>query len=155
MLLDRWLARFQTRASQLSAMLSDFIPEALALGAAFAVNPNMAVLLAGLMTLQNLPEGFNAYREMASSRKDAGWDLIGGFALMALLGPASGLAGYYWLSDFPEIVSIIMLFAAGGILYLVIGDIAPQAKLERHWAPPLGAVAGFLLGVIGHMMISG
>jgi len=27
--------------------------------------------------------------------------------------------------------------------------------LERHRAPPLGAVAGFLLGVIGHMMIGG
>ena len=48
MLLDRWLAGFQTHASQLSAMLSDFIPEALALGAAFAFNPNTAVLLAGL-----------------------------------------------------------------------------------------------------------
>ena len=46
MLLDRWLARFQTRASQLAAMLSDFIPEALALGAAFAFNPSTAVLLA-------------------------------------------------------------------------------------------------------------
>jgi hypothetical protein len=39
--------------------------------------------------------------------------------------------------------------------YLVIGDIAPQAKLERHRAPPLGAVAGLLLGVIGHMMVGG
>jgi ZIP family zinc transporter len=155
MLLDRWLAGFQTHASQLSAMLSDFIPEALALGAAFAFNPNTAVLLAGLMTLQNLPEGFNAYREMTSNRNDAGWDLIGGFALMALLGPASGFAGYYWLSDFPKTVSMIMLFASGGILYLVIGDIAPQAKLERHWVPPLGAVAGFLLGLIGHIIISG
>ena len=107
------------------------------------------------MTLQTLPEGFNAYREMTSSRNDAGWHLIGGFALMALLGPASGFAGYYWLSDFPKTVSMIMLFASGGILYLVIGDIAPQAKLERHWVPPLGAVAGFLLGLIGHIIISG
>lgn len=40
---------------------------------------------------------------------------------------------------------------AGGILYLVFQDIAPQARLEKHWAPSLGAVAGFLLGVLGHM----
>ena len=47
-----------------------------------------------------------------------------------------------------------MLFAAGGILYVVFQDIAPQAKLERHWSPPLGAVAGFLLGLIGQLLVS-
>ena len=86
-------------------------------------------------------------------RTDGGGKVIAAFAAMALLGPICGLSGYFWLSDFPRVVSGIMLFAAGGILYLVLQDIAPQAKLEKHWAPSLGAVAGFLLGLIGHMMI--
>jgi len=47
-----------------------------------------------------------------------------------------------------------MLFAAGGILYSVFQDIAPQAKLDRHWLPALGAIAGFMLGLAGHMIIS-
>jgi ZIP family zinc transporter len=42
-----------------------------------------------------------------------------------------------------------MTFAGGGILYLVFQDIAPQAKLQRHWIPALGAVIGFLFGVMG------
>jgi ZIP family zinc transporter len=46
----------------------------------------------------------------------------------------------------------IMVFCAGGILYLIFQDIAPQAKLKKRWAPALGAIAGFLLGVIGHMI---
>jgi len=46
-----------------------------------------------------------------------------------------------------------MLFCAGGILYLTFQDIAPQAKLERAWAPPLGAVVGFLIGLTGYMLI--
>ena len=153
MFLDRMLARSATPASQLVAMVSDFIPEALALGAAFALNPNTAVLLTILMMLQNAPEGFNAYRELMEKRTDGGGKVIAAFAAMALLGPICGLSGYFWLSDFPRVVSGIMLFAAGGILYLVLQDIAPQAKLEKHWAPSLGAVAGFLLGLIGHMMI--
>ena len=74
--------------------------------------------------------------------------IVSAFALMALLGPVSGLAGYFVLSEYPKIVSAIMLFAAGGILYPIFQDIAPQAKLQRHWAPALGAVAGFLLGVL-------
>jgi ZIP family zinc transporter len=79
--------------------------------------------------------------------------VIGAFTLMALLGPIAGLSGYFVLSGYPQIVSGIMLFAAGGILYIVFQDIAPQSKLEKHWAPPLGAVAGFLLGVLGKVEV--
>ena len=69
--------------------------------------------------------------------------------MMTLLGPIAGLSGYYFLSGYPQVVSGIMLFSAGGILYIIFQDIAPQCRLDKHWAPPLGAVAGFLLGVLG------
>jgi ZIP family zinc transporter len=149
MLLDVSLSAMKTRASQLSAMLADFIPEALALGATLASGSRSGYLLAILIALQNVPEGFNAYREMMKNRAFKGRTIIIAFSLMALLGPIAGCAGYGWLSSMPELVSGIMLFAAGGILYLVFQDIAPQAKLEKHWVPPLGAVSGFMLGLIG------
>ena len=44
--------------------------------------------------------------------------------------------------------------AAGVIVYLIFQDIAPQAKLRNRWAPPLGAVLGFALGLAGHLLIS-
>ncbi|MCA8996096.1 MAG: divalent cation transporter [Planctomycetaceae bacterium] len=150
--LDLYLAKSQTSASQLAAMLADFLPEALALGASFALGNPTGLLLALLIALQNLPEGFNAYRELRESTKLSPFQLIGAFSLMALLGPVAGLIGYFVLASFPATVSAIMLFAAGGILYLVFQDIAPQSRLERHWTPPLGAVAGFLLGVIGEKL---
>lgn len=155
MALDRWLAKSETAASNLAAMLSDFVPEAIALGAAFAVGRSTGFLLALLMALQNLPEGFNAYREMHASSDTPGKRLIAGFAAAALLGPLAGLAGYVWLGDAPEVVGGIMLFAAGGILYAVVEDIAPQAHIDLRWAPPLGAVAGFMLGMIGESFIHG
>ncbi|MDA3821663.1 MAG: hypothetical protein PF450_03480, partial [Bacteroidales bacterium] len=65
----------------------------------------------------------------------------------------AGFSGYFVLSGYPQIVSGIMLFAAGGILYIIFQDIAPQTKLKKHWAPPLGAVAGFLLGVLGKVAV--
>lgn len=153
--LDRTLAAWNTSASQLVAMLADFIPEALALGAAYASGRPTGLLLAILITLQNLPEGFNAYREMVAGGKIRGRSVILALLLLAPLGPASGLAGYLWLADFPEAMSAIMLFAAGGILYLTFQDIAPQAKLRHAYAPPIGAVAGFALGLAGHMLIAG
>ncbi|WP_136247089.1 ZIP family metal transporter [Halomonas borealis] len=151
--IDIALNRSGASASQLVAMLSDFVPEALALGAAFAYGGGSGVLLALLMTLQNLPEGFNAYRELRESTHYSARRLLTMFFAMAWLGPLAGLGGLWWLSDYPAAVAAIMLFAAGGILYSVFQDLAPQARLERHWGPPLGAVLGFALGIAGHMLI--
>lgn len=153
MALDWFLDYFNSPASQLAAMLSDFIPEALALGAAFAGGGTAGLLLAGLIALQNLPEGFNAFREMNEAKAFKPTVIILAFLAMTFLGPIAGLAGYFWLSAYPTAVGAIMTFAAGGILYLTFQDIAPQAKLDKHWGPPLGAVAGFLLGLIGQLLI--
>lgn len=153
MVLDIRLAANKTPFSQLTAMLSDFVPEALALGATFTVSAEAGLLLAGIIALQNLPEGFNAFREITASTGFSRRQIVGAFTLMAGLGPIAGVTGYFVLSGYPQIVSGIMLFAAGGILYIVFEDIAPQSRLKNHWAPPLGAVAGFLLGVLGHMAV--
>ncbi|PAV27137.1 divalent cation transporter [Tamilnaduibacter salinus] len=164
-MLDAVLSRLKGSVSQLVAMLADFIPEALALGALFAANGNGAYVLALLIGLQNLPEGFNAFRELTASDEPArehrgrtaqdmaDRPVLLWFLLLVPLGPLAGLAGHFWLVDQAATLGFIMMFASGGILYLVFQDIAPQARLERHWAPSLGAVAGFLLGVLGHLAV--
>ncbi len=152
---DIVLDRIKSPSGQLVAMLSDFVPEALALGAAFCSESSGAPLLAGLIALQNLPEGFNAFRELNAASPMSPKLILGAFTTMAFLGPVAGLTGYLFLSAYPAVVAGIMLFAAGGILYLVFQDIAPQAKLDCHWAPPLGAVLGFLLGLVGQLLVGG
>ena len=149
MALDRSQAKRPT--PQFSAMAADFVPESLALGGMFAANAEGALLLALLIGLQNLPEGFNAWRELATgqfSRSRA----LGLMLMVALLGPVCGAVGWFWLADHDAVLGSIMLFASGGILYLTFQDIAPQARLERHWAPPLGAVLGFALALVGEML---
>ena len=152
MALDIYLKKIDTPASQLAAMLSDFIPESIALGAAFATGSSNAYLLAGLIALQNLPEGFSAYRELNESSTYRPKNIIIVFALMATLGPIAAVSGYLWLSESPQIIGAVMLFASGGILYSIFQDLAPQVKLEKHWAPPMGAVLGFTLGMLGLML---
>ena len=151
MALDRIQAERHKPAPQFSAMAADFLPESLALGGMFAANAESAVLLALLIGLQNLPEGFNAWRELGSgqfSRPKA----LGLMLAVALLGPICGVAGWFWLAEQDAVLGSIMLFASGGILYLTFQDIAPQARLERHWAPPLGAVLGFALALVSEML---
>ena len=138
--------------SQVISMLLDFIPEAMALGAIITKDPSKAVLVAFLIGLQNLPEGFNSYREIKANHYCSGCKALSLFAGLALLGPISAFIGMRFFMENEVLLNRIMVFSAGGILYLIFQDIAPQAKLKRHWFPALGAVAGFLLGVIGYMM---
>jgi ZIP family zinc transporter len=151
-LIDRSLARSGRPASNLLAALLDFVPEAIALGALISTQASLGVLLALFIGLQNLPEGFNAYRELVAKghiRKRKALALLLG---TAIIGPICGVMGLWLLSDAPTATAATMTFAAGGILYLVFQDIAPQAKLARHWGPPLGAVLGYALGLIGTML---
>ena len=57
--------------------------------------------------------------------------------------------------DYFEVLAGIMLFASGGIIYTIFEDIAPMARLKYHWAPPLGAVFGFMFGMVGEMLAHG
>ena len=133
-------------------MGADFLPESLALGGMFAADADGAILLALLIGLQNLPEGFNAWRELTMARVRA-IKVLALMVLLALLGPVCGIVGWFWLVDHDAVLGAIMLFAAGGILYLTFQDIAPQAHLEQHWAPPLGAVFGFALALLGSLVV--
>jgi len=153
-LLDVYLGKLKSSFGQLVAMLTDFIPEAMVLGAAFATGQNTGLLISALIVLQNIPEGFNAFEELTENSTQPAIRLLMGFGLLTLAGPLSGLLGFYYLPDRPELLGLIMLFASGGIIYLVFEDVAPQAKLENHWSPALGAVLGFLLGLAGHLAVS-
>jgi ZIP family zinc transporter len=149
---DARLSRNGSPKAQLVAMLADFIPEAIALGAVIASGKSTGLLLALMIGLQNLPEGFNAFRE----QRDAGartTQILVSFTGLAILGPLAAALGYLLLADFAQITGGLMLAAAGAILYLIFQDIAPQAKHENRHGPALGAVGGFLLGLLGHLLI--
>jgi ZIP family zinc transporter len=153
LLTDRALALSGKPASNLLAAMLDFVPEAMALGALMATQPSLGALLAGFIALQNLPEGFNAHRELAAEGNLSSRAALALLTGTALLGPLFGTMGFWLLADAPRATGMIMLFASGGILYLIFQDIAPQARLSRHWGPPLGAVLGFALGLVGTMLL--
>jgi len=155
MTIDILLVRSSTPASQLLAMLLDFLPESLALGAALAIGSSSAYLLATLIALQNIPEGFNAFNELTENAGHSPRKVISMFTAMAVLGPLAALSGYYWLFAYDQVLGITVLVAAGGILYSVFQDVAPKVKLENHWGPPMGAVSGFMLGMLGFALIKG
>lgn len=152
-LLEAFLSRRGSDKPQFSAMLLDYLPESLALGGLFATGSGAAPLLALMIGLQNLPEGFNAFRELTADGRMSVRRTLWLMAAVVLLGPLFGLGGWVWGSNRPLLLGGVMLFAAGGILYLLFQDIAPQARLQHKWAPTLGAVLGFSFGLLGDLLI--
>jgi ZIP family zinc transporter len=155
MALDIWLSRREGSASQFMAMMLDFVPEAIVLGAVIASDRGKAILIAVIIAAQNFPEGFNAYREIRDKSQSSSRRLLAWFLVVGLSGPLYVLLGTHVFVNLPIALGMMMTFCAGGILYLVFQDIAPQATLDKHWLPTLGAVLGFLVGMIGHILTRG
>ncbi|MGB5485183.1 ZIP family metal transporter [Parasphingorhabdus sp.] len=150
LLIDHALKRRGTPVSQLIALNLDFIPEAIVLGAVISGDFEMALFLTVIIIAQNLPEGFNAYREIRQSH--AGFLRKHVLQIMSgciVVGPVSALAGYWLFTLDNLILGSIMTFCAGGILYLVFEDVAPDAHKVGDWKPAFGAVIGFSVALVG------
>ncbi|MFO7930853.1 MAG: hypothetical protein R6U97_05565, partial [Desulfosalsimonas sp.] len=151
-IIDIYLSKQGGTKAQFMAMLLDFFPEALALGAVFGHDHRLGLLLAAFIGAQNLPEGFNSYREITivgTKPRVALKALLGA----SLLGPFAACTGYFFLQDQAKLTATIMTFASGGILYLIFQDIAPQSKIRKHGISAIGAVLGFAVGLLGKKLI--
>ncbi len=152
MFLDYYLEQKGGKTATLLAMLMDFVPESIALGAVFAVHEQMAVLLAIIIGLQNLPEAFNSFRDLVLS----GFTIkktLKIFFFLSFFGIVGALLGHYFLTESTTLTAHLMTFASGGILYLLIQDIIPASKLDKSYLISLGATAGFLVGIIGSKIV--
>lgn len=151
MMIDYIIGKNKGSLAQAMSMMMDFLPEALALGASFAYSHSFGLLLAIFIGLQNLPEGFNSYIELRKnmSKRKTLWIM---FAL-SFVGIFAALAGKLFLSDSPKVIAGILLFAGGGILYLIFQDIAPLSRRRNDWIPATGASFGFLLGMLAEKLI--
>jgi len=151
--IEKTLGLRRRESPQLMGMILDYVPEAVALGGLMALGSPVAPLLALLIGLQNLPEGFNSYRELKAHNNNDSRKTLLIMVILVFLGPIAGLSGFFFLSEYQAVLGAIMLFSSGGILYLIFQDIAPQSRLKKHWAPPLGAVFGFCMALFSKMLM--
>ena len=145
--IDRYIERKGGTIAQLLGMLSDFVPESIAMGAVFSQNPALGILLAIIIGIQNFPESFNAYLDLKSSFSSR--KCLSILFFLSFSGVIASLAGYYFLSGMPMAIGALMIFSSGGIVYLIFQDIAPLSSIQKNWIPALGACFGFLVGMIG------
>ena len=130
------------------------VPEGMVIGASFAgeaEQPSLArggLLMAAVIGLHNIPEGMAVAAPLISGGmgrgRDAGTAALTGAptVLGALLGFSLGTLG-------PASLALALAFASGAMLYVVFGELLPEAALMwRSKAPALAAVLGMITGMV-------
>ena len=128
------------------------VPEGMTIGASYASNNGVmgsaALVLAVLIGLHNIPEGMAVSVPLITGGM--------GKAKAVLITAASGVPTIvgallgYWLGEIGALgLALSLGFASGAMLYVVFGEIPPQAILMYHSKlPAFSAIAGILAGLL-------
>ena len=125
----------------------DVIPESLAIGAAVASGPALALAL--LIGIQNVPEGIASYKEMMTGKtafSNNPKKALAAVGMVSIIPVFLGLVGLFSLTGMKETIAITLALSAGGIFYMLHYDMIPKAHKDRKWLPTFGAVLGFIIG---------
>lgn len=130
------------------------VPEGMVIGASFAREPEESalprggLLMAAVIGLHNIPEGMAVAVPLISggmgrSRAAAAAALTGAPTVLgALLGFSLGTLG-------PTALALALSFASGAMLYVVFGELLPEAaRMWRGRAPAAAAVLGIIVGMV-------
>lgn len=128
------------------------IPVGMSIGASYNIDTeggvSMALILAVLIGLHNIPEGIAVSVPLVAG----GMKRIKAALLTAASGVPVVLGAWlgYWIGDIGAIgLAASLGFASGAMLYVVFGEIIPQAVLMyRSKVPAFFVIIGMLIGMI-------
>ena len=148
---DNKFALFIAGLVMASAIALHNVPEGMTIGASYASNNGVmgsaALVLAVLIGMHNIPEGMAVSVPLISGgmRKPKAVLITALSGVPTMLGALLG----YWLGDIGAMgLALSLGFASGAMLYVVFGEILPQAILMYHSKlPSFTAIAGVLVGM--------
>lgn len=128
------------------------IPEGMSIGASYNIDTeggvSMALILAVLIGLHNIPEGMAVSVPLVAGgvKRIKAALLTAASEAPVVLGAWLG----YWIGDIGAIgLAASLGFASGAMLYVVFGEIIPQAVLMyRSKVPAFFVIIGMLIGMI-------
>ncbi len=149
---DSKFALFIAGVVMASAIALHNVPEGMTIGASYASDDGVmggaALVLAILIGMHNIPEGMAVSVPLISGGM-AKWKavlLTGATGIPTIIGALLGFA----IGEIgPVGLALSLGFASGAMLYVVFGEILPQAILMYHSKlPAFSAIVGMLVGMI-------
>lgn len=149
---DSRFALFLAGIVMASAIALHNIPEGMTIGASYARDEGAmgraALLLAVLIGLHNIPEGMAVSVPLIGG----GMGRFKAVVITALSGAPTIIGALigYWLGDIGDLgLALSLGFASGAMLYVVFGEIIPQAILMyRSKLPTFFVIIGISLGLL-------
>jgi ZIP family zinc transporter len=151
---ERFHQRHPPRGGEVTVLAggtsAEEVIEGLSIGVGAAIRPGLAVLIALAIAIDNLSEGLSigelilserANRPHGHVRRVLGWTGLVGVAVLG-----STLAGWLLLRELrPAVLGFLLAAGAGGMFYLTITDLVPQAE-ERHYqqSAAISMAVGFI-----------
>lgn len=128
------------------------VPEGMTIGASFIASDNMllgaGLVMAILIGMHNIPEGMAVSVPLITG----GMGRVKAVLVTAACGLPTVVGAWlgYWLGDIGPIgLALSLGFASGAMLYVVMGEIIPQAVLMyRSKAPTFAVIVGILIGLM-------
>ena len=149
---DSKLALFVAGVVMACAIALHNVPEGMTIGASYASNNGVmgraALTLAVLIGLHNIPEGMAVSVPLISGGMTK-WKAVVVTALSGAPTVLGALLGF-WLGEIGALGLCLSLgFASGAMLYVVFGEILPQAIIMyRSKLPAFSAITGILVGIL-------
>ena len=149
---DSKLALFIAGIVMASAIALHNVPEGMTIGASYASNDGVmgkaALVLAILIGLHNIPEGMAVSVPLISGGMSK-WKAVLITASSGIPTIIGALLGYL-LGEIGALgLALSLGFASGAMLYVVFGEILPQAILMYHSKlPAFSAITGILVGML-------
>ncbi len=148
---DNKFALFVAGIVMASAIALHNVPEGMTIGASYASNEGVmgsaALILAVLIGMHNIPEGMAVSVPLISG----GMNKAKAVLITALSGVPTMLGALlgFWIGEIgPLGLALSLGFASGAMLYVVFGEILPQAILMYHSKlPAFSAIIGILVGI--------
>ena len=149
---DSKLSLFIAGVVMASAIALHNVPEGMTIGASYASNNGVmgaaAITLAVLIGLHNIPEGMAVSVPLIAGgmRKWKAVLITASSGIPTIIGALLGFA----LGEIgPMGLALSLGFAGGAMLYVVFGEILPQAILMYHSKrPAFSAIGGMLVGLL-------
>lgn len=124
------------------------IPEGLAIGTGFSASLNLGLSLAIVIAIHDIPEGIS----MAVPMKNGGMSNKRVILYVVMSGISTGigtLIGHMLGGISENIIAGSLSFAAGAMLYIVSGELTPEANnMYKGRMNAIGNILGFVLGII-------
>lgn len=124
--------------------------EGLSIGVGFAVKPGLGLLVAAAIVIDNLSEALSIGELIRSGekRKDGGRGrILKWTGLIGLSVLTSALLGWFFLRGLPpSALGFLLAAGGGGMFYLTVTDLVPQAQ-ERQYQqiPAIAMAAGVMI----------